>query len=104
MMLRHRGVVMKYICTVADIEELLKEVAALDEHMPMKTRCQSLREHMARTNAVYAVSCDAEGRFLPTQCYPRKSEKFPECWCVDEAGNQLPDTMTFKRGTKLCRE
>jgi hypothetical protein len=48
--------------TVADIEKLLKEVAALDEHVPMKTRCQSLHEHMISTNAVYAVSCDALGR------------------------------------------
>lgn len=53
---------MKYICTVADIEELLKEVVALEEHMPMKSRCQSLRERMTGTNAVYAVSCDAQGR------------------------------------------
>jgi hypothetical protein len=43
-------------------------------------------------------------RFTPTQCYPRRSEKFPECWCVDEAGNQLPNTVTFKRGAKICRE
>ncbi|PNF36509.1 Amyloid beta A4 protein [Cryptotermes secundus] len=85
-----------------NIEELLKEVVVLNEHMPMKSRCQSLRERMTGTNAVYAVSCDAQGRFLPMQCYPRKSEKFPDCWCVDEAGNQLPNTMTFKRGAKIC--
>jgi hypothetical protein len=53
---------MKYIYTAADIEELLKEMVALDEHMPMKSRCQSLRERMTGTNAVYAVSCDAQGR------------------------------------------
>lgn len=51
------------ICTVADIEELLKEVAAMDKGMPIKTRCQALQEQMIGTNAVYAVSCDAEGRY-----------------------------------------
>ncbi|KAJ4448194.1 hypothetical protein ANN_10207 [Periplaneta americana] len=85
-----------------DIEQLLEEVSALKDNTPMKTRCQTLRERMTGTNAVYAVNCDAEGRFSPTQCYPRKSEKFPECWCVDEAGNQLPNTTTFKRGAKIC--
>ncbi|PSN48928.1 hypothetical protein C0J52_03479 [Blattella germanica] len=70
------------------IEELLKEVAMLTDEVPRKTRCQALQERM------YAVNCDSDGKFLPTQCYPRK---FPECWCVDEAGNQLPNTTTFKR-------
>jgi hypothetical protein len=83
-------------------EELLKEVAALEEDVPIKTRCQVLREHMAGTNTMYTVSCDAEGRFLPMQCDSRKSPKFPECWCVDEAGNQLPNTGTFRKGSKIC--
>lgn len=61
-MLRHSSMMMKYIYTAADIEELLKEMVALDEHVPMKSRCQSLRERMTGTNAVYAVSCDAQGR------------------------------------------
>ncbi|KAJ9582850.1 hypothetical protein L9F63_022809 [Diploptera punctata] len=76
-----------------DIEELLKEVATLTEEAPRKTRCQALQEKL------YAVNCDADGKFLPTQCFPRK---FTECWCVDEAGNQLPNTTTFKRGAKIC--
>jgi hypothetical protein len=62
MKLRHSGLEVNYICTVADIEELLKEVAALDEHVPLKTRCQSLHERMTGTDAAYAVSCDAQGR------------------------------------------
>jgi len=41
---------------------MLKEVAALEEDVPIKTRCQGLREHMAGTSAMYTVSCDAEGR------------------------------------------
>jgi hypothetical protein len=59
---------MKYILqpailTVADVEELLKEVAALDDDELVKqTRCQALRERMTGTSAMYAVNCDAEGR------------------------------------------
>nr|CAD7194476.1 unnamed protein product [Timema douglasi] len=83
------------------MEELLKEVGLMEDP-ERKTRCQALRELMTATNSLYAVECDAHGRFAPTQCYPRDSEKFPECWCVDEAGNQLPNTTTFKKGAKIC--
>jgi len=37
-------------------------MAALEEDVPIKTRCQVLREHMAGTSTMYTVSCDAEGR------------------------------------------
>ncbi|XP_063231610.1 balbiani ring protein 3-like [Bacillus rossius redtenbacheri] len=87
-------------------EELLKQVSTLDDEednrVERRTRCQALRQLMTSTNSLYAVECDAHGRFAPTQCYPRSSDKFPECWCVDEAGNQLPNTTTFRKGAKIC--
>lgn len=43
-------------------------------------------------------------RFMPMQCYSHRSPKFAECWCVDEAGNQLPNTGTFNKGSKICCE
>lgn len=49
------------------------------------TRCQSL-----------GGQCDQEGKFVPTQCEENT------CWCVDEAGNQLPNTSTFLKGEKFC--
>lgn len=49
------------------------------------TRCLSLKKH-----APFSVACDNAGGFLPTQC----NEEV--CWCVDEAGNQLPFSGTFK--------
>jgi hypothetical protein len=57
------------------------------------TRCDALR-----SSASFSVSCDERGAFNPTQC------NFDTCWCVDEAGNQLPFTNTFRRGTKTCKQ
>lgn len=49
------------------------------------TRCQALR-----------AQCGQQGQFLPMQC----SENL--CWCVDEAGNQLPLTNSFQKGEQQC--
>ncbi|GLH00224.1 Papilin [Gryllus bimaculatus] len=90
----------------AVIEELLKEVALLagsdesasnDTPEPLLSRCQALHHRTMGSGAEYVVECDSDGRFTPIQCYTRVSNKFPECWCVDEAGNQLPNTTTFRR-------
>lgn len=42
------------------------------------------------------MACDEKGMFVPTQC------NLETCWCVDEAGNQLPFTSTFRRNSKSC--
>lgn len=57
----------------------------MDWDIPFTTRCQSL-----------GGQCDQEGKFLPLQCEENT------CWCVDEAGNQLPNTSTFQKGEKSC--
>lgn len=49
------------------------------------TRCLALKK-----GAPFSVACDNAGGFLPTQCNDEV------CWCVDEAGNQLPFSGTFK--------
>uniref|UniRef100_A0A1Y1L736 Thyroglobulin type-1 domain-containing protein n=1 Tax=Photinus pyralis TaxID=7054 RepID=A0A1Y1L736_PHOPY len=49
------------------------------------TRCEALKSQ-----------CDTQGKFLPAQCDQE------QCWCVDEAGNQLPHTNSFKQGEQLC--
>lgn len=56
------------------------------------TRCDALR-----SSAQFAVDCDDQGAFYPTQC------NHETCWCVDEAGNQLPWSNTFRRGAKKCQ-
>lgn len=55
------------------------------------TRCDALR-----SAAQFAVNCDNAGNFFPTQCNRET------CWCVDEAGNQLPWSSTFRKGLKKC--
>lgn len=57
----------------------------IDEEFPHPTRCHSL-----------GGQCDYEGKFLAVQCEENT------CWCVDEAGNQLPNTNTFQKGEKVC--
>lgn len=70
-----------------EAEELKAEdrMDVLDDEISLTTRCQSL-----------GGQCDQEGKFLPTQCEENT------CWCIDEAGNQLPNTNTFQKGEKLC--
>ncbi|XP_060536767.1 fibrillin-1-like isoform X2 [Cylas formicarius] len=79
------------------LEELMMQVGSfdgndmsdnsdsIDQDLPSKTRCQAL-----------GGQCDGEGKFLPTQC------EDDTCWCVDEAGNQLPGTNTFIGREKTC--
>lgn len=55
------------------------------------TRCDALR-----STAQFAVKCDERGVFEPTQC------NYDTCWCVDEAGNQLPWSNTFRKSSKSC--
>lgn len=56
------------------------------------TRCDALR-----STARFMVTCDEQGKFNPMQC------NHETCWCVDEAGNQLPFSNTFRRGSKKCK-
>ncbi|XP_017786716.1 PREDICTED: balbiani ring protein 3-like [Nicrophorus vespilloides] len=67
-----------------DDEEDEAEVG-ISWELPLKSRCEALGKQ-----------CDREGKFLPAQC------EQDVCWCVDEAGNQLPNTNTFKHGEHLC--
>lgn len=52
---------------------------------PLRTRCQAL-----------GAQCDSQGKFNPKQC------EEDTCWCVDEAGNQIPQTNSFRDGEQLC--
>lgn len=72
-------------------EEDLNQEMSIDrmdsdvDELPSLTRCQAL-----------GGQCDLDGKFVPTQC------EDDTCWCVDEAGNQLPGTNTFVREQKMC--
>lgn len=57
----------------------------VDWHSTLLSRCHSL-----------GGQCDEDGKFLPIQCEENT------CWCVDEAGNQMPNTNTFQKGKKNC--
>lgn len=79
-------------------EEIIMQIGSLEEpdiestgsnivywEQPPKTRCQALK-----------AQCDSQGQFSPKQCEGNT------CWCVDEAGNQLPLTSAFKDGEQIC--
>lgn len=70
-----------------DGEEEPNDLNELDDQIdvPSATRCEAL-----------GGQCDENGKFLPTQCEENT------CWCVDEAGNQLLHTNTFKKGEVQC--
>lgn len=62
------------------------------------TRCQALR-----LSAPFPVACAPDGSFEPQQCSEAGAEA-AVCWCVDAAGNQLPQSSTFSRpsATVVC--
>lgn len=66
----------------------------------LKSRCLSTQEQLKGSSASYEVTCDSSGRFTPTQCESITNNA--KCWCVDEAGNQLPGTSTFTKGDSIC--
>ncbi|KAJ1528450.1 hypothetical protein ONE63_006861 [Megalurothrips usitatus] len=90
---------------VADLLQRLDEPAPgpLPVSLPIaperRTRCLALRDRAE--DEASALQCDHHGGFAPTQCLP-KDEADGECWCVDEAGNQIANTTTFKRGAQMC--
>lgn len=59
------------------------------------TRCEALRRAGSTT---HQVTCDSDGAFRPMQCNPENTI----CWCVDAAGNQLPQTSTFSFDATQC--
>ena len=63
----------------------LDELGSDNVEVSASTRCEAL-----------GGQCDENGKFLPTQC------EEDTCWCVDEAGNQLLHTNTFKKGEISC--
>lgn len=82
--------------TIAVTEKILEMAENVGESsqklIASTTRCDALR-----SSAVFAVNCDEIGNFYPTQC------NHETCWCVDEAGNQLPLSSTFRKGAKMCQ-
>lgn len=65
--------------------EEINDDDSLNWEYPVRSRCEAL-----------GAQCDSDGKFLPSQC------DHDICWCVDEAGNQLPNSNTFKKGQNIC--
>ncbi|XP_048455802.1 uncharacterized protein nid2a isoform X1 [Rhincodon typus] len=62
-----------------------------------RTACEQYRERLqAELNlrglqvGVHIPECDEEGNFKPLQCHSSTGH----CWCVDETGQEIPDTRT----------
>lgn len=55
------------------------------------TFCELQREIDSARSRDFIPRCKEDGRFEEVQCQ-RKSE---ECWCVDEAGMEIPQSRTI---------
>ncbi|KAJ8953038.1 hypothetical protein NQ314_007412 [Rhamnusium bicolor] len=84
------------------LEELMMQIGSFDdEDKPEDLKAEDdnlLKWEIPSTSRCEALGgqCDEFGTFLPAQC------ENETCWCVDEAGNQLPNTNTFLRGERFC--
>nr|XP_057909617.1 thyroglobulin [Doryrhamphus excisus] len=45
-----------------------------------------------RTYQMFSPQCDADGGWIPTQCYSSTGQ----CWCVDEDGEYVPDSLSSR--------
>ncbi|XP_045483161.1 balbiani ring protein 3-like [Harmonia axyridis] len=81
------------------LEELMMQMGSIsdiDEPSDLD-RDESINEGLITSRCEeLGGQCDANKKFLPQQC------EEDICWCVDEAGNQLPQTSTFRRGERTC--
>lgn len=68
-----------------DSDEKADESIATMQELPHKSRCEAL-----------GAQCDENEKFLPMQCDQEI------CWCVDESGNQLPHSNSFRKGDQIC--
>ena len=92
----------KYTTTTIAVTERIIEIAnsiIIEDTLKLKSTSQ-LSVSTTRCNSLkltsFPVECDANGAFIPTQCND------VVCWCVDAAGNQLPQSNTFLPGTTKC--
>uniref|UniRef100_A0AAQ5Y3C9 Thyroglobulin n=1 Tax=Amphiprion ocellaris TaxID=80972 RepID=A0AAQ5Y3C9_AMPOC len=53
---------------------------------------QMLLPPRRRTYQMFTPQCDADGRWMVTQCYHSTGQ----CWCVDEDGEYIPDSLTSR--------
>lgn len=70
-------------------------------------RQAQLKKEAGASGESFVFECDHLGRFQPIQCLAARASGDgqaapPRCWCVDEAGNQVPNTTQFKRGERTC--
>uniref|UniRef100_A0A3Q4I0A0 Nidogen 2a (osteonidogen) n=1 Tax=Neolamprologus brichardi TaxID=32507 RepID=A0A3Q4I0A0_NEOBR len=70
-----------------------------------KTHCEHHRDSVKTTSAdgqpitgVYKPQCDAEGHYLPQQCYGETNY----CWCVDQSGHMVPGTKSDDAVKPAC--
>lgn len=77
------------------LEGLMMQIGSLSDDQSEEVEVPVTNKMITRCQALGA-QCDQQGKFLPMQC----SEDL--CWCVDEAGNQIPLTNSFQRGDQQC--
>lgn len=98
--------------TFASTESTPISVAATTADILPLTKCQKRRQRALQKGSTHVPKCDSLGHFLPLQCEnehlqssePEMTGLQPKCWCVDEAGNRLPDLSKFLRGSQICQE
>lgn len=69
----------------------------------LETACQVERKMAISMDDSFVPDCQEDGSYAPVQCFQHLGFG-KQCWCVDDKGQEVPDTRTMDGMTPTCEK